>query len=177
MSLLSFVKKIGIDIFFYFTVGARIDAAVEWKGSMRMFRGDIIKPDAIPKYEDGSAFYEQSDITKRWELETMGILVIKNNSKNYAYNLLLTNALSIFSTIAPISKLTSIAPNEKIEIPVTFRQFVIEDNGVLADTHSGIPNYIKNRFLVIQYENEAGVKMLTKSFIDFEKIHNSYTTI
>jgi len=177
MNLLEIIIKMGIKLFYYFTDGAKIAAAVEWNGSKRMPREKIIKEGATRKFEGGKAFFEESDITTRWELESFGTLILKNNSKNFAYNIVLTNASSIFSTINPIGKLASLGPNDKIEIPISFRQFVIEDNGILADSHAGIPKSIQDRYLVIQYENEAGIKMLTKSYIDFEKIDNIYTTL
>jgi hypothetical protein len=174
MKIIGLIKKVTMEVFRYFTEGARIVAAVEWNGSSRRPLENIIKNGAKPRSEDGLMFYLESDITKRWELITFGMLIIKNNSRNYAYNLKLINSSEIFTTIATINKLLSIAPNEKIEIPVTFHQFVIEENGILADEHAGIPKYIKNRYLDIQYENEAGVKLLTKSCIDFDKTYNIY---
>jgi len=58
--------------------------------------------------------YDANDIIRAWEVETKGKLILKNNSKNYAYNLQLLNATEIFDWFEPLPKLSSLAPNESL---------------------------------------------------------------
>ena len=159
----------------YFTKSARIEATLQWKNNTRRPLEDILKPGAVPKFDNGKYYLDQSLVTKRWKLVSNAKLIIKNNSQYYAYNLILENSSELFTTIDPIEKLTSIAPNDKIELHVTFEQFVIEENGLLANSHAGIPKHLKNRFLIIKYVNESGLKLLTKSFMDFSQTYNVLT--
>jgi hypothetical protein len=168
------IKKVGIDLFFYFLKGARIDAALKFNGNSRSPKERFLKPGSKPIESDN--IYDSNDFVTRWELISYGQLILKNNSKNYAYNIELINAKEIFSTISPLEKLTSIAPNEKLELEVKFIQYVMEDYGHQADQHSGIPKSLHDKILVIQYENESGTKFFTKSYIDYQKIYNVYTT-
>ena len=168
------ILNFGIGLYKYFTKSARIEAALEWKHNSRSPLENIILG-VKPKFDNGRNNLDQNHITKRWKLVSNGKLIIKNNSQYYAYNLILENHSEIFTTIDQINKLTSISPNDKIELDVTFEQFVIEKNGLLADSHSGIPKHLKNRELKIYYTNESGKKFLTKSFMDYTKIYNVLT--
>ena len=172
---INIIKKVGIDLFFYFFKGARIDAALKFNGNSRSPKEKVLKAGSKPIESDN--VYDNNDFITKWELKSYGLLILKNNSKNYAYNVELVNAKDIFSTITPIEKLTSIAPNEKIELEVQFIQYVMEQYGHEADSHSGIPNSLHDKTLVIQYENESGTKFFTKSYIDYKKIYNIYTTL
>ncbi|MES2004326.1 MAG: hypothetical protein V4450_07380 [Bacteroidota bacterium] len=169
------LKKISVNLFFYFAKGARVDGALQWNGRMRSPRGHYPKPDAKPLPE-GPNVWNRDDMMTVWELLTKAKLILKNNSKNYAYNLSLVNAKEIFSVVPNIPKLTSLAPNEELPIEVEFHQTVHEPTGPEADAHAGIPNVLKNRTLIIQYENEAGTKFFTHSFMDFKIIYNEYRT-
>lgn len=176
MGLTDFFSNIGVKLFYYFASGAKIAAALELESTSRRPIFNIVKESAKPKIENGYTFYDSNDLTKQWELKVNGKLILQNNSKNYAYNLTLLNADKIFSSIEPIGKLISIAPNDRLTIPISFIKIVVEETGPEADIHLGIPDNIKNSTLQIQYENEAGTKLLTKSLISFEITQNTYTT-
>ncbi len=119
--------------------------------------------------------YDANDIIRAWEVETKGKLILKNNSKNYAYNLQLLNATEIFDWFEPLPKLSSLAPNESLEIQIEFIQKLFANHGLEAGKLPDIPKEKENRILKIQYENESGAKFLTKFLISFSAIYNEYT--
>ena len=85
------------------------------------------------------------------------------------------NAKEIFDYCDPIPKLTSIAPNEKLELNVSFVQRTEAHSGEETDVLSDIPTDKADHYLLIQYENERGTKFLTKFVTSFTKIQNEYT--
>jgi hypothetical protein len=167
----------GIKLFFFFAKGARIDAALQKGGSIRgRTMMDFPKPGAKMIVENGvSIGYNIEDILMGWRVETQGNLILKNNSKNYAYNIKLLNADTIFDECKTLKKLTSLTPNETIEIPIKFIQGCHADSGLIADELPAIPKEKENMVLNIQYENESGTKFLTKFSVSFTQIYNEYT--
>ena len=176
MSFFKLLGDYGIKLFFFFAKGARIDAALQ-KGTRIRTRtmNDFPKPDAEVIVVNGQTVYNAEDILMGWRIETQGNLILKNNSKNHAYNIILLNAKEIFDEIQPLKKLTSLAPNETIEIPIKFIQGCHADSGLVADKLPDIPKDKENKILNIQYENESGTKLLTRFFISFTQIYNEYT--
>jgi hypothetical protein len=173
--LISPLKKVSVNLFFYFAKGARVDAALQWNGSSRSPRGHYPKPGATPLPE-GPNVWDRDDMITVWELITKAKLILKNNSKYHAYNLLLINAKELFRFAPNIPKLASLAPNEELSLDVEFQQTVHESTGPEADAHAGIPKQMENRTLIIQYENEAGTRLFTHSHIDLETVYNEYRT-
>jgi hypothetical protein len=177
MSFLKSIGGYGIKLFFFFAKGARIDAALQKGGRLRTrTMVDFPKPGAEMIMENGVAIgYNAEDILMGWRVETQGNLILKNNSKNYAYNLKLVNAEAIFDECKPLKKLTSLAPNETIEIPIKFMQGCYAHSGLEADKLPAIPKEKENKVLNIQYENESGTNFLTKFSVSFNHIYNEYT--
>lgn len=177
MNLFKVISNYGIKLFFYFTKGARVDAALQKTGRIRARTlVDFPKLDAELIVEDGVPIgYDADDIIRGWTIETQGNLILKNNSKNYAYNLKLLNAESIFDKHKSLEKLTSLAPNESVEVSIKFIQNFYAHSGLEADKLPDIPKEKENRILDIQYENESGTKFLTKFSVSFLAIYNEYT--
>ncbi len=137
---------------------------------------DYLKAGAKPIVEDGKILgYDSSDVMMEFRIVTNGKLILKNNSKYHAYNIELVNAMEIFSEYKPLAKLTSLVPNEKIEIEIGFQQSGHFESGLLADKLPDIPHDVKNKILNIKYENEAGTKLLTKFWVSFTEIKNEQT--
>jgi hypothetical protein len=177
MSFLSIFKRISLDLFFYFAKGARIDAALQRGPKGRSPKDQAyIKPGAEPVYEDGIPIaYNATDVMRLWEIKVGGTLILKNNSKNHAYNLQLLNADEIFDEYEKISKLTSLAPNESLKLYVKFLQHTYANSGVETEKLPDIPIEKQNKYLLIQYENERGTKFLTKFVVSFTEQRNEYT--
>jgi len=176
MSLLSLVKKYGIEVFFYFVKGARVDGALQWAGRSRRPLLEYPSPEATPiEIQGNQIVYDAADILRQWEIIVRGTLILKNNSKNYAYNVILLNAKELFHTSGAISKLTSIAPDGKLEISVSFIQYMVARSGMETEVLPDIPADKANRYLLIQYENERGTKFLTKFLLSFTDSYNVYT--
>lgn len=165
--IFSWIKHVSIDLFRYFTKGARIDAALEFEFRHRHNAGDVgLKPGSSPiEFSPGKFGYNAEDLIRKWEISTKYKLKLKNNSTATAYNVTLLNSKEIFSEIEPIPKLLSIAPNEEIKFEVEFRQLHFGYSGVDADNLPGIPAEKEHRILNIQYQNEAGTKMYTKFWV------------
>ncbi len=178
MNLFKLTGGYGIKLFFFFAKGARIDAALQKGGRLRTRTMlDYPRPGAELIIEEGApgGYYNAEDILMGWRVETKGNLILKNNSKNYAYNIKLLNAELIFDECQPLKKLTSLAPNETIEIPIKFIQGCHANSGLIADELPAIPKEKENMVLNIQYENESGTKFLTKFSVSFTNIYNEYT--
>jgi hypothetical protein len=171
------LQKFGVNLFFYFLKGARVDAALKWNGRSRSPTGRTYpKPGAVPVMENGLAIaYNADDLIREWRITSKGELVIKNNSRNHAYNLQLLNAEDIFSTYTPLPTLSSLGPNESIELPIEFIQMCYAPSGLDADKVPDIPKEKENFILKIRYENEAGTKFLTKFAVSYSTIYNEYT--
>jgi hypothetical protein len=176
MNFFKLMGGYGIKLFFFFAKGARIDAALQKGGRIRArTMADFPKPGAEVTMINGVPAYNAEDILMGWRVETQGSLILKNNSKNYAYNLKLLNAEAIFDECKPLKKLTSLAPNQTIEIPIKFIQGCYALSGLVADELPAIPKEKENMVLNIQYENESGTKFLTKFSVSFAHIYNEYT--
>lgn len=176
MGVLRFIKKNSIDLFFYYFTGARVDGALQWAGRSRIPLKEFPRSEAIPIEITGShIIYDSADILRQWKVTVKGTLTLKNNSKNYAYNVILLNAGDLFDTYDSIPKQTSIAPNGKLEIKVSFIQYLAAHSGQETETLPDIPADKENRYLLIQYENERGTKLLTKFLISFSVSQNIYT--
>jgi len=174
--VINFLKPL-YRLFIHYAKGARIDAALQ-KGSRMRLRTmrDYLKAGAKPVIEDGKILgYNSSDVMMEFRIVTNGKLILKNNSKYHAYNIELVNATEIFSEYKPLPKLTSLAPNEKIEIEIEFQQSGHFESGLLADKLPDIPHDVNNKILNIKYENEAGTKLLTKFWVSFTVIRNEQT--
>lgn len=176
MSKLSLAKKLGIDLFYYFFKGARLDGALQWAGRSRRPLHEFPRPNATPvESTPSNVVYDYRDILRQWEIKVNGILTLKNNSKNFAYNVILMNAKELFATCENISKLTSIAPNDKLELKVSFVQYMVAHGGNETEVLPDIPPEKENKYLLIQYENERGTHFLTKFALSFTEIRNEYT--
>jgi len=176
MSLLSLAKKYGVDLFFYFLKGARIDGALQWAGRSRIPLHEFPRDGAIPlEKNETHTVYDATDIMRQWKITDRGILTLKNNSKNYAYNIIFLNANNLFDTFPFIPKLTSIPPNEKLELEVSFIQYMVAHGGQETEVLPQIPANKENHYLLIQYENERGTRFITKFMLSFEAIENVYT--
>ncbi len=151
MEISSTLKKIGIDLFFYFVKGARVAAALSWSGRSRTRTMiDYLKTGANPIIEDGKAIaYNAEDIIRGWEVITKAKLTLKNHSKYHAYNIELLNANEIFTEHKKMNKLTSLAPNESIEIDVTFQQNVHYASGIEVDKLPSISKEVEFKVLLI----------------------------
>lgn len=137
---------------------------------------DYLKPSAEPIIENGKVLgYESTDVMMEFRIITKGKLILKNNSKNHAYNIEVTNLSEFFSEHEKLPKLTSLSPNEKIEIEIAFEQSGHFESGILADNLPDIPIDLENKILYIKYENEAGTKLLTKFWLSFTEIRNEQT--
>lgn len=104
MNILNSIKKIGIDLFFYYFKGARIDGALIWNGRNRLrTKIDHLVPNAKPIIENEIPIaYDANDILMGFQIITKAQLELKNNSKNFAYNLHLLNAKELFSEFKDI---------------------------------------------------------------------------
>jgi hypothetical protein len=164
-------------LFIHYAKGARVEAALQ-KGTRMRLRtmNDFLKAGAKPVMEDGKILgYDSKDVMMEFRVVTNGKLLLKNNSKYHAYNLELLNAAEIFHEYKQLPKLTSLAPNEKVEIDISFKQSGHFESGLLADKLPDIPQDIHNKILNIKYENEAGTKLLTKFWVSFKEIKNEQT--
>lgn len=177
MKIISFFRKIGIDLFFYFLKGARIDAALMKQGRNRLRTMiDYPKPEAQPMERIGNRIvYNEEDILKGWQLITKAKLKLKNNSKNFAYNIELLNGEELFGENGKLKKLISLAPNESMEVDIDFLQYCHCVSGLEADNMPYLPVHIENKILNIKYENESGTKFITKFWMSFDSIINEYT--
>lgn len=161
----------------HYTKGGRVEAALQ-KGNRLRLRtlNDFLKSNAEPVLEDGKIIgYDSKDVMMEFMIVTNGKLILKNNSKHHAYNIELINAADIFQECKNLLKLTSLAPNEKIEIDISFQQVGHFESGVIADKLPDVPDKVKNKILNIKYENEAGTKLLTKFWVSFTDIRNEQT--
>lgn len=174
--MINFLKPI-YRLFIHYAKGARIDAALQKVSRMRLrTMDDYIRPGANPVIEDGKIIgYHRSDLMMEFRVVTNGKLILKNNSKYHAYNIELVNATEIFSECKLLPKLTSLAPNEKMEIEIAFQQSGHFESGLLADKLPDIPEDVHNKVLNIKFENEGGTKLLTKFWISFTEIKNEQT--
>jgi hypothetical protein len=164
-------------LFIHYSKGARIDAALQ-KVSRTTLRtmNDYIKPDARRIVEDGKVLgYDSSDVMMEFRVVINGKLILKNNSKYHAYNIELITPSEIFNEYKALPKLTSLAPNEQVEIEISFQQSGHFESGILADNLPDIPQDVYNKILSIKYENEAGTKLLTKFWVSFKDIKNEQT--
>lgn len=173
---MNFLKPL-YRLFIHYAKGARVDAALQ-KGTRMRLRtmNDYLKAGAEPIIENGKVLgYDSKDVMMEFRVITNGKLILKNNSKYHAYNIELLNPSEIFSEFKHLPKLTSLAPNEKIEIEISFKQSGHFESGLLADKLPDIPKDVHNKILNIKYENEAGTKLLTKFWISFTEIKNEQT--
>ena len=176
MNIFSQAKKLGIDLFYYFFKGARLDGSLQLAGTSRRPLQEFPRPDAIPiESTPSSVVYDHRDIMRQWEIKVNGVLTLKNNSRSFAYNVTLVNAQELFTTCENIPKLTSIAPNDKLELKVSFVQYMVTHGGNEMEILPHIPLDKENRYLLIQYENERGTHFLTKFVLSFTEIRNEYT--
>jgi hypothetical protein len=80
----SLAKKLGIDLFYYFFKGARLDGALQWAGRSRRPLNELLRPDAVPiESTPSNVVYDHRDIMRQWEIKVNGILTLKNNSKEF----------------------------------------------------------------------------------------------
>ena len=174
--MMNFLKPL-YRLFIHYSKGARIDAALQMGSRMRLrTMNDYLKADSQPVIEDGKILgYDSKDVMMEFRIVTNGKLILKNNSKYHAYNIELLNASEIFWEYKQLPKLTSLAPNEKVEIEISFQQSGHFESGLLADKLSDIPQDVNNKILNIKYENEAGTKLLTKFWVSFTDIKNEQT--
>ena len=173
--MLNWSKKIGMDLANYFFKGGRVDAALQWAGRSRIPMGEYPHPNAVPIEEyNGHIVYSQQDIMRHWQVTVKGILILKNNSKTDVYNITILNGKDLFTTCEPIPKLAGLAPNEKMELKVTFTQYMDAHGGQETETLPDIPTAVENHYLIIQYQNERGTKFLTKFALSFKAQHNEY---
>jgi hypothetical protein len=173
---MNFLKPL-YRLFIHYAKGARVEAALQ-KGTRMRLRtmNDYVKAGAKPIMEEGRVLgYDSKDVMMEFRIITDGKLILKNNSRYHAYNIELINPSEIFSEFKSLPKLTSLAPNEKVEIEVSFEQSGHFESGVSADKLPDIPLDVHNKILHIKYENEAGTKLLTKFWISFTEIKNEQT--
>jgi hypothetical protein len=173
---MNFLKPL-YRLFIHYSKGGRVEAALQ-KGSRLRLRtmNDFLKPNAEPILEDGKIIgYDSKDVMMEFRIVTNGKLILKNNSKHHAYNIEIMNAADIFHECKNLPKLTSLTPNEKIEVDISFQQAGHFESGMLADKLPDVPDNVYNKILKIKYENEAGTRLLTKFWISFTEIRNEQT--
>lgn len=173
---MNFLKPL-YSLFIHYAKGARIDAALQKGGRIRLrTMNDFLKAGAEPIIEDGKILgYDSKDVMMEFRIVSRGKLILKNNSKYHAYNIELLNPAEIFYEFKHLPKLSSLAPNERVEIEISFQQTGHFESGLLADKLPDIPKDIQNKILNVKYENEAGTKLLTKFWISFSEIKNEQT--
>lgn len=169
------LKKHFLEIYKHYSKGASIDAAMQKTSRSRSPKAEYyLRPGAEPIHDGETIAYHAIDIIRRWEIKQKGILILKNNSEVFAYNVELLNADAIFFQIEKLEKLTSIGPNEKIELNFTFVQHHFANSGLDADKVPDIPADKENKYLEIQYKNQSGTKFLTRFVISFSQARNEY---
>jgi hypothetical protein len=176
MKLFSWLKPITINLFRYFTKGAKIDVALVFNGRTRLNAGDVgIRAGAIPiEFEPGQIAYNANDVIRRWEVLTRYRLKLKNNSTQPAYNIRILNATEIFDRTATIPNLLSLTPNEEREFDVEFHQVLNAISGLEADALPDVPADKEQRVLTIQYQNEARTNMYTKFWVSATNPRSEY---
>ncbi|TDW97131.1 hypothetical protein [Dinghuibacter silviterrae] len=176
MKWFSFLKRVGVDLYYFYFKGARIDAALQWQGRMQGVISTYPRKGAVPsRYIGDQPEYGAEDIERIWEVSDNAILIIKNNSKHYAYNVTFPNHKDIFTRFELPPKLTSIAPDARIEIPVTIIHYNVSPLAEEVRTTPDLPANKQDRYLLIQYENERGTHFLTRFITSFKTIRNEYT--
>jgi len=175
--LLKYISKPAMVLFFYIFKGARVAGALSWQNRIRTrTMADYLKPGAKPIIDNGIEMgYSVNDMILEWQITTNAKLTLKNHSKYFAYNIQMLNAGELFAEYKRLEKLTSLAPNESIEIVVSFEQLCYYSSGIDADKVPDIPKNVEYKYLLIQYENESGKKFLTKFLVTFSVIQNEYT--
>jgi hypothetical protein len=177
MNILKPLKKFGFNLFLYFAKGARIDAALQFVISSRIATGRAHpKPGSKPlEQSNDSILFDGRDMMTEMRMTTKASLILKNNSKNYAYNIKLLNAEEVFDSCERIPKLSSLSPNESLTLKVEFVQIVYVYFGMETDNFPYIPTEKENKILKIQYENEAGTKFITKFWVSLTNTYNEHT--
>lgn len=177
MNPLSWIKPLSVNLFRYFTKGAKIGAALVFNGRSRMPLGNVgLIPDATPiEYQPGKFAYDANHILRHWRVNTKFKLRLKNNSTQPAYNIVILNGQEIFDSIGNIPQLLSLLPNEQVEFDVEFNQELDAVSGVEADKLPDVPSNKEYKILKIRYQNEAGTRMYTNFRVSFNNPQVEFT--
>jgi hypothetical protein len=177
MNMQKIIPSFILDFFRFRLQGAKIAVALEKGGRIRLrMPGGYIREGAQPIIENGVPIaWSVNDFVMHFQIVTNMKLILKNNSKFFAYNIEMLNADKIFAEFKPLNKLTSLAPNESIEIEVKFIQHKYALSGLEADELPNIPEDLQNNILVLQYANEANKKLFTKFWVSEDKTYNEFS--
>lgn len=124
---------------------------------------------------EGPNFFDLKDTLRRWEIKSYYKLILKNNSRFHAYNIEIKNLNDIFTFCEKIKKLTSLAPNESLELDTNIIYYHISHYGVEVGNLPQLPANVENSVLEISYTNEAGTKLKTKFWVSTSQTINEYS--
>lgn len=165
-----------MPLFSYYFKGAKVDAALVYLKKKTIPKGNFVLPGAI-SLPEGPNYFDQKDTITQWEKTAYFKLILKNNSKYFAYNIDIINTNEIFTHWERLKKLTSLAPNESLELEVNITQLFDLQTGVEPSSMPVIPEEKQNKILEIQYTNESGKKLRTRFWISFHKNVNEYSFV
>jgi hypothetical protein len=177
MKISKFLPKLIYKFFLFSIQAARVTAALEngRKSRFPIIGGGYIKPGSKPILENGVPIaWSSKDIMQLFLVTSKFKLILKNNSKHPAYSLSVLNGNSIFTDFKPLKKLTSLLPNESIEIDVKIERHRYVESGIEIDLLPNIPADLESNILLIQYENESGRKLITKFWVTDGEPYNEY---
>lgn len=177
MSLQKLMPKFILNFLRFNFQGAKVAAALQTGTRMRIrMPGGYLREGAQPIMENNIPIgWSSEDLVMQFQVISNMKLILKNNSKFHAYNLEMLNADKIFAEFKSLKKLTSLAPNESIEIDVKFIQYKDALSGLEADELPNIPEDLQNTFLILQYNNESNRKLFTKFWVSDNKTYNEFT--
>lgn len=159
--------KVGYTLYSYFFKGPKVDLSMEiFDSSQRFLRASDRNISDKPTFIGN--FVGVYDFTNNFKL------VFQNTSSNPAYNIKISHGVEYFSQILPLPQNLCLQPHEKFEIDCQFLEKNIHASSHEFGRYFGIPNSIRNKDLVITYQNEARNDFYTIFKINSEVTQNEY---
>jgi hypothetical protein len=158
--------KAGYKMYAYFFKGPKIDAALKYQA----YEKEYI---SVSPFNNTTDNISSNKILHRYRFTGNYILMLKNNSRNTAYRISLSNASTIFSSFDHIHQLEHLEPGQKLELKITFTH-IADLTDAESDKVPSIPWESHNKYLIIVYQNEAGNNFFTRFKISDRDSINTY---
>jgi hypothetical protein len=164
----TFLGKFGYNLYSYIYKGPKIDLSLEIFDSSndRLQTSYKNSPDTPTYMGDAIEVY---NFTNNLEL------ILKNTSTYTAYNIKIIEGAELFTLIQPLPQKLSLIANNEFKINCQFIERDVHLKYHELGRHFGVPEYAKNKNLVVSYQNESRNTFYTTFKINDSEAVNTYS--